>query len=475
MSENNLVYINKLLVSSLYKDVDGNNVTEERNPIANREVWDDYLLIPDIPPLQTVFPGTIDGIVSGISDVLLTQLPGTNVFQNFAEFMDMVPGSYINSTGDKVYTPTLKDALGNIIPYNLTVWVPDGLHSTVTFTNGIPDGFVPPFTISYWRYIGTFPGTGAAISHNTLAGIQGGVPTQYYHIDQPNYIKLTSNISITTSKINIGKIFPDNNNLILGSGTTADNVTITTTNNTIIGNNSATNFNNGDNNVIIGINNSNTLTDGSDNIIIGKNLDIPAVTSDIIKIGNTTAIIDGNLNTGDLTLNHSTGTLYIIGTGGAQVQNGDLDLNSNDLQNVPNITNTGDINITNDAGKLIVIGTGGLQVQNGDLDLNNNSLINFIISAITGDLAGDLSLGFGLGTVSIIGANGLAVTTGDLDMNHNKIINVNEIDADIIKGSTSDDILMSAGTGMVKILGSGIQMNSSDILNADVVEAGGYI
>lgn len=137
------------------------NEVSERSPLDQREVWIDRSSIPLSPPAPAAFPGgAISGPVRGISGVLLTSLNGSSrrfKYQGAGtqQFTNIVPASYSNNA----YTPTLRDSKGVLVPYNPSVWVADGLLSIVEFRAQTPVelGYLPPFTIDYWQYIGTLP------------------------------------------------------------------------------------------------------------------------------------------------------------------------------------------------------------------------------------------------------------------------------------------------------------------------------
>jgi hypothetical protein len=138
---------------------DGSDSTYERRPYARREVWIQDDQIPATPPAPAPFPGNIAGVVSGISGVVLAAVPGAPTqFQNLAQFTDMVPATYALGA----YQPSLQDSQGRPVPYNPSVWVADGLRQRIEFPYGVPSGLKPPFTITYWRYVGTFPTDGVS-------------------------------------------------------------------------------------------------------------------------------------------------------------------------------------------------------------------------------------------------------------------------------------------------------------------------
>ncbi len=136
---------------------DGSDSTYERRPYARREVWIQDDQIPSTPPPPAPFPGNVVGVVSGISGVVLAPVPGAPTqFQNLAQFTDMVPATYALGA----YQPSLQDSQARPVPYNPSVWVADGLRQRIEFPYGVPSGLKPPFTITYWRYVGTFPTDG---------------------------------------------------------------------------------------------------------------------------------------------------------------------------------------------------------------------------------------------------------------------------------------------------------------------------
>ena len=164
------IYIEQFARTTEYDDSETSTTIIERRPLDQREVWIEYSSIPDTPPAQSAYPGTTSGVVSGIAEVALTQVSGEpNQFESTAgEFLDMVPTSV--SSGNQAYQPTLTDSNDVDVPYNPAVWVADGLNEVINFPAGVPDGIVPPFLISYWRYIGSFAvgGTPTAITLSSV-------------------------------------------------------------------------------------------------------------------------------------------------------------------------------------------------------------------------------------------------------------------------------------------------------------------
>ena len=151
------------------------NTPIERRPIRLFEVWIDYDAIPATPPTQTPFPGTPDGamIVSGISGVALTQVPGNPYLyeSTLGHFLNMVPAPF----QENAYKPTLRDANGAEVPFDPSVWVADGSLRLVAFKYLTPQklGYTPPFTFAYWRYIGAFISPGPVVGGTNVGGGPG--------------------------------------------------------------------------------------------------------------------------------------------------------------------------------------------------------------------------------------------------------------------------------------------------------------
>jgi hypothetical protein len=143
----------------------------ERRPLVNNEVFVEFLSIPASPPLRTAYPGTVSGVVAGISGVTLSAVPGSSTQFYSAQFVDMVPAVLY----DYAYTPTLVDSKGVSITYDPSVWVADGVLNIVEFKYGVPAGLKPPFTISYWRYIGAFPTVNGVTAISNAGGGAGEI------------------------------------------------------------------------------------------------------------------------------------------------------------------------------------------------------------------------------------------------------------------------------------------------------------
>lgn len=252
------------------------NEVSERSPLDRREVWIDRSSIPLSPPALAAYPGgVISGPVRGISGVLLTSLNGSSrrfKYQGAGtqQFTNIVPASYSNNA----YTPTLRDSKGLLVPYNPSVWIADGLLSIVEFRAQTPVelGYLPPFTIDYWQYIGNLP------SSSSNSNISNQI------INSTDSIILNgNNNTITNSASCIGG---GESNQIAGN-----NSTIIGGNNNSIGANSSNSFIGGGlNNKIFKFASFASISGGSFNAI-GQD-----VSGDVIEFSSVHNFIGGGTN-----------------------------------------------------------------------------------------------------------------------------------------------------------------------------------
>lgn len=117
--------------------------TSRRSVILD-QIWAQSDMIPDTAP------GSTTGVVELHTDEALTVVLGTsNAFQTDA-LKDAIPFNF----GDGVsYNYTLKDGLGNVIPFGVGNWVVDPDAGIVTFYSAVPANMPP--TITFYKYVGT--------------------------------------------------------------------------------------------------------------------------------------------------------------------------------------------------------------------------------------------------------------------------------------------------------------------------------
>jgi hypothetical protein len=73
------------------------------------------------------------------------------------------------------YQPSLTDALSKNIPCDRTVWVADSELGVIQFTaNPIGLGYMPPFSLSYYKYTGATADFDT--NNNIIYNIDGGIP-----------------------------------------------------------------------------------------------------------------------------------------------------------------------------------------------------------------------------------------------------------------------------------------------------------
>ncbi len=155
------IYIDNVHRGNHYHYDMGNGSISERRPLYPQEVWIDLALIAAVPPPQTPAPGTLSGVVRGISGVALAPVPGSDrLFEApLGTFLDMIPANYAGGA----YRPTLTDAALKRVPYNPSVWIADGVLRRVEFLDASPVelGYSLPLSLDYWRYVGAIAGSGS--------------------------------------------------------------------------------------------------------------------------------------------------------------------------------------------------------------------------------------------------------------------------------------------------------------------------
>jgi hypothetical protein len=109
--------------------------------ISPSQIWTDAQSIP------YTAPGITTGVVALISGYKLTQVVGTSNSFTGSLFNQVIPFDW----GDGVsYNYTIKDSLGNSIPFGTNDWIVDTDAGILMFNSGVPTN-IPP-TISFYRY-----------------------------------------------------------------------------------------------------------------------------------------------------------------------------------------------------------------------------------------------------------------------------------------------------------------------------------
>ena len=152
-----------------------------RFPIRLTEIWNEYDSIPDVPAAGLINDGDIAGVVELFKSRALAQIAGTtHKFElaatpaDLAEVITATTGQISPVAGSAAptltgapatgYTPVIQDAIGAVFPMQASIWVADGENNFVEFPYGVPPAMVPPFALTFFRYIGV-TGGGAGGPH----------------------------------------------------------------------------------------------------------------------------------------------------------------------------------------------------------------------------------------------------------------------------------------------------------------------
>jgi hypothetical protein len=114
-----------------------------------------------------------------------------------------------------------------------------------------------------------FQPSGAPVLHNDLAGIQGGVAGQYYHLDSNKYNNLA--LTNTNNNFSVGQSFNAGVTATTVSATTYLNLSILTSGTTIYSNNPATSNFSSNNGVFFGTNAGQNATNANNSVFMGQN------------------------------------------------------------------------------------------------------------------------------------------------------------------------------------------------------------
>lgn len=158
----------------------------EVNPrVDSSSLWidSDYipLAAPDIAVDEkySVKIGTTEVAVLEKKEAKLIKVNGTSSTFSSSDLVDSIETSF--GTG---YNAVLKDSGHVVVPFGLNKWVIDTISGTLTFIDGIPNGYSAPFTVVVYRYIGR-------------KGIDGLLTTDGSHLLSSDYTP-TQNKSVAT-------------------------------------------------------------------------------------------------------------------------------------------------------------------------------------------------------------------------------------------------------------------------------------
>ena len=166
-----------------YNDLLGSDV--QSFPIRPEQIWNEFNSIPTTPPPSLVSDGQTLGVIRLRKDVPLSMLPGDDCkFTNSINSFGRVISS--NSAYDN-YQVILKQNDGSLVPYNPSVWVINTLNNYIEFPYGVPPTLTSqPFLLTYYEYIGTLGGLGAAGSGTVTQGTNIGTEPDGSIIVEPN-------------------------------------------------------------------------------------------------------------------------------------------------------------------------------------------------------------------------------------------------------------------------------------------------
>ena len=167
---------------------------EEEGDLKKRvdvsSIWIDADYIPNQAPYllngQTYFAEINNlqiGILKYFEKSPVFKIKGTNnSFQN-ENLKDSIESSY--GIG---YAVKLSDARGDVIPFGLNKWVIDAGAGTLTFIDGIPSGYVQPFYVSFYKYIGRKGNNTILLSDGQTKMLPGYKPTEDKSLVTKDYV-----------------------------------------------------------------------------------------------------------------------------------------------------------------------------------------------------------------------------------------------------------------------------------------------
>lgn len=196
---------------------------EEAGKISHRvdtsAIWIDSEFIPPEAPqvnasgYYTVNIGSLRDvkILYKVSDLVLDKVRGTTATfrgtrtANSTNDIDATLLDAIFPSYGSGYSVILKDASGEIIPFGLNKWIIDPDNGTLSFIDGVPQGYSSPFTISFYRYVGRKANKTMLLSNGAIPMDEGYTPSREKDIATKEYVD-SKNIKI---EADISKLIPD--------------------------------------------------------------------------------------------------------------------------------------------------------------------------------------------------------------------------------------------------------------------------
>jgi len=179
---------------------------EFKKKIDLKNIWVDSKYIPASAPdsllnsngIYTILvhDATIE-IVQKIEKLRLTLHSGTRATFYHEYLSDAIPHDF----GDG-YQYILTDVNGQVVPFGLNNWVLDPESATLSFMNGIPEGYDSVFYITFYRYVGRKGNTALIQSDGSSVFIDGYTPTEKQNAANKGYVDTEINkINVTVEKM----------------------------------------------------------------------------------------------------------------------------------------------------------------------------------------------------------------------------------------------------------------------------------
>jgi hypothetical protein len=168
-------------------------------------IWVDSKYIPVSAPIVLngnniytvkVFDSVLE-IIQKIDKLRLTLKEGTRATYHHEYLADAIPHDF----GDG-YQYTLTDVNGQVVPFGLNNWVLDPESATLSFMEGIPEGYDKVFYITFYRYVGRKGDTSLIKNDGSSVFIDGYTPIEKQNPANKDYVdKEINKLGIVVEKM----------------------------------------------------------------------------------------------------------------------------------------------------------------------------------------------------------------------------------------------------------------------------------
>ena len=147
-----------------------------RSAVYPTQIWKDYSQIPSEAPSSLPNSG-VSGVVMRYIDLPLAAVPGTTTAFYNEQLKNAIPFNFDQGTG-YTYNYAIKDSLSAPVGFGVNNWVVDTDAGVLMFYGPMAVTFTPPYTISFYKYVGGFGfGSGGDLSlvlSGTTLTLSGG-------------------------------------------------------------------------------------------------------------------------------------------------------------------------------------------------------------------------------------------------------------------------------------------------------------